>query len=217
MDNLKTKSLKTIEEKMQGLDAGSLRYHILESAKNFKSSWIELGRSLYSAWKDKSYKEWGYGSFDIYVSREIGIRKQTAMKLLRSYYFLEKEEPQFLKEDYVQNAQAAALPSYESVDILRQAKNKKELDSSDYALLKKDIFEKGRDAREARKDLTNLIRTRQELDPEEAQEKRRMVTVRRLVGSLKSLKQEAQTLKFLNAPTLKELDTLIKKIEAEIS
>jgi len=160
MQETKTKSLKSIEEKMVTLDSGSLRYHILESAKNFKRSWIELGRSLYSVWKDKMYKEWGYLNFDIYVSREIGIRKQTAMKLLKSYYFLEKEEPQYLKADYAEASPAANIPSYESVDILRQAKNKR-VDEDDYKNLKKEIFEKGRDAQELKKNLGVIIRQRQ--------------------------------------------------------
>lgn len=215
MEN-KPKSLRNIEEKMQNLEAGSLRYHILESAKNFKSSWIELGRSLYSAWKDKMYKEWGYGGFDIYVSKEIGIRKQTAMKLLKSYYFLEKEEPQYLNDEFMQEASPASLPSYEAIDVLRQAKNKLTPDGGDYASLKKEIFEKGRQATEAKKDLTALIRQRQELDPEEAQSKRKMATLNRLLGSLKSLKRETETLKLLSAPLVRELDSLIKKIDAEI-
>jgi hypothetical protein len=217
MDGAKTKSLRNIEEKMEGLDNGSLRYHILESAKNFKSSWIELGRSLYSVWKDKMYKEWGYLNFDVYVSREIGIRKQTAMKLLKSYYFLEKEEPQYLKSDYTEASQAANIPSYESVDILRQAKNKKVLDENDYSNLKKEIFEKGRDARELKKNLGVIIRQRQELDPEEAQEKRKQSVVRRLLGQLRALKQEAELLKMLPAPLIKEIDALIKKVDAEFS
>lgn len=213
MTEVKTKSLKNIEEKMEGLDAGSLRYHILESAKNFKSSWIELGRSLYSVWKDKMYKEWGYVNFDVYVSREIGIRKQTAMKLLKSYYFLEKEEPQYLKTDYAGSAAAAQIPSYESVDILRQAKNKKALDEDDYNNLKKEIFEKGKDAQELKKNLGVIIRQRQELEPEEAQEKRKLATLRRLLGQLRMLKQEAQLLKMLPMPLIKELEEMIKKIE----
>ncbi|MFA6130059.1 MAG: hypothetical protein WC731_03655 [Candidatus Omnitrophota bacterium] len=217
MDEQKTKSLRNIEEKMENLDSGSLRYHILESAKNFKSSWIELGRSLYSVWKDKMYKEWGYVNFDIYVSREIGIRKQTAMKLLKSYYFLEKEEPQYLKSDYAQESQAANIPSYESVDILRQAKNKKVLDEDDYKNLKKEIFEKGRDAQELKKNLGVIIRQRQELDPEEAQEKRKLALARRILGQLRMLKQEAEVLKMLPMPLIKELDVLIKKIDAEIA
>jgi len=215
-DGTKSKSLKSIEEKMEGLDSSSLRYHILESAKNFKCSWIELGRSLYSVWKDKMYKEWGYVNFDVYVSREIGIRKQTAMKLLKSYYFLEKEEPQYLKNDYADAAQAKNIPSYESVDILRQAKNKKVLDEDDYKNLKKEIFEKGRDAQELKKNLGVIIRQRQEMEPEEAQEKRKLAIIRRLLGQLRSLKQEAEILKMLPMPLIKELDALIKKINDEI-
>ncbi|MCK9571733.1 MAG: hypothetical protein M0Q96_00415 [Candidatus Omnitrophica bacterium] len=215
MEN-KPKSLQNLEEKMQNLDAGSLRYHILESAKSFKSSWIELGRCLYSAWKDKLYKEWGYSSFDIYAAKEIGIRKQTAMKLLKSYYFLEKEEPRYLKEEFMLEANPASLPSYEAIDVLRQAKNKLTPDSADYASLKKGIFENGRQAIEAKKDLTALIRQRQELEPEEAQQKRKFATLNRLLGSLKSLKRETEVLKLLSAPLVRELESLIKKINAEI-
>lgn len=216
-ENIKTKTIKGIEKKMEALDANSLRFHILESAKNFKTSWIDLGRSLYTAWRDKCFKEWGYASFDIYTSRELGIRKNTAMKLLRSYYFLEKEEPDYLENDYSKESGAAALPSYESIDVLRLAKNKKELDERDYDALKKDIFEKGKDAREIRKDLTSLLRQRQELDPQEALEKRRTALVKRFLGTLKSLKQELETAKLLPYPLIKEAQALIKKLEAELS
>lgn len=216
MVEAKTKSLKSIEEKMESLDSGSLRYHILESAKNFKRSWIELGRSLYSVWKDKMYKEWGYVNFDIYVSREIGIRKQTAMKLLKSYYFLEKEEPQYLKTDYAESAKAVNIPSYESVNILRRAKNNKDLDEDDYSNLKIEIFEKGKDAQEVKKNLGVIIRQRQELEPLEAQKKRKLATLRRLLGQLRMLKQEADLLKMLPMPLIKELDALLKKIDIEM-
>ena len=217
MEEIKSKSLRNIEAKMENLDIHSLRYHILESAKNFKCSWVELGRSLYSVYKDKMYKEWGYVSFDIYVAREIGIRKQTAMKLLKSYYFLEKEEPQYLKTDYADSAKPANIPSYESVNILRQAKNNKGLDEDDYSNLKKEIFEKGRDAQEIKKNLGVIIRQRQELDPQEAQEKRKRSTLNRLLGQLRLLKQEVQVLKMLPFPLIKDLDALIKNIDAEIT
>jgi len=216
MNSAKTKSLENIEQKMQDLDTGSLRYHILENAKSFKTSWIELGRALYSVSKDKLYKEWGYSSFDIYTSKEIGIRKQTAMKLLRSYSFLEKEEPLYLKRDYVESAEAAAVPGYEAVDVLRQAKSKKALSEGDYAEIKKKVFEKGKDAVEIKKDLTAMMRQREELDPEEAREKKRIVIIRRFVSTLKSLKEEIQILKLLPAPVIKEAELLISKLEEQI-
>jgi len=216
MEEIKSKSLKNIEAKMQNLDVNSLRYHILESAKNFKCSWIELGRSLYSVWKDKMYKEWGYISFDIYAAREIGIRKQTAMKLLKSYYFLEKEEPQYLKNEYTDSAKPVNLPSYESVNLLRQAKNNKSLDEHDYRDLKKEVFEKGKDVQEIKKNLGVIIRQRQELDSEEVAEKKKSSVLKRLLGRLRALKQEVAVLKLLPAPLVKDLDTLIKNIDQEI-
>ncbi|HTZ11060.1 MAG TPA: hypothetical protein VMD04_01600 [Candidatus Margulisiibacteriota bacterium] len=217
MDALKPKSLKTIEEKMAGLSQDTLRYHILESAKNFKTSWVELGRSLYSVWKDKHYKEWGYSNFDLYASKEIGIRKQTAMKLLRSYFFLEKEEPEYLKAEFMVSQDTAALPSYESIDLLRLARNKKTLDSHDYHRLKKEVFEKGKDAHEVKRDLTALIRERQELEPEEAYQKRRLSTIKRFLGTLKSLKQELEISKLLPAEIIREASSLIGKLEAEVN
>ena len=216
MDTLKTKSIRNLEEKMEGMEADSLRRHVLESAKDFKTSWIELGRALYSVWKDKMFKSWGYTTFDAYAASEIGIKKQTAVKLLKSYYFLEKEEPQYLAKDNTEPENVAAMPSYESVDLLRTAKNKKELDKDDYEHLKKEIFEKGRDARDVKKDLTSLIRQRQELDPDEAYQKRKYASVKRLLGTLKALKTEIEISKLLPAPLIKELSGLISKVEAEI-
>lgn len=213
----RSKFLKNIEEKMTGMEEGSLRYQILNSAKNFKTSWLDLGQSLYTAWKDKLYKEWGYTTFDVYTAREIGIRKQTAMKLLRSYYFLEKEEPAYLKKEFVDSSSAAVAPSYESVELLRNAKKKKVLDSADYARIKKDIFENGRDPQEVKKDLTALIRQRQELEPEEAWEKKKLSAVRRLVGTLRALKTESETLKLLPMPVIREIGQLIEKLEQETS
>lgn len=217
MEEHKTKSLRAIEDKMASLNVSSLRYHVLESAKNFKSSWIELGRSLYSVYKDRLYKEWGFTTFDAYTAKEIGVKKPTAMKLLRSYYFLEKEEPAYLEKDYTKSLDTAKLPSYEAVDLLRKAKDKKTLDQEDYSKLKKEIFEDGKDTQQVKRDLTALIRQREELEPEEAYRKKRVAILRRFLGSLKALKQEAEVLKLLPVQLIKEAEELIKKIEAQIN
>lgn len=216
MDTQRPRSLRSIEEKMEGLDTGSLRYQILQSAKNFKTSWIELGRALYSVWKDRLYKEWGYQKFEAYAAKEIGVRKQTAMKLLKSYYFLEKEEPAYLKEGYVSASEPARLPNYEAVNLLRLAKGRKALDNQDYAHLKRGVFQEGKDPSILRKDLTALIRQRQELEPEEALEKRKMATVRRLISTLKSLKKEIEIGKLLPVPIIKEAAALISKLEEQL-
>ena len=216
MDKPVNRTLENIEQRMQGLEQGSLRYRVLENVKNFKTSWVELGQALYSVWKDKLYKEWGYQNFDTYAARELGVRKQTAMKLLRSYYFLEKEEPLYLKKDYLQTAEASSIPTYESIDALRLAKNKKILDADDYADIKNKVFQKGQDAREIKRDLTALMRQRQELDPEEAREKRKLVSLKRFISVLKSLKRDLEEAKLLPLSILKEAEDLIQKLELEI-
>jgi len=212
---MKSKSLQDIENKMNGLDESSMRYHILESAKNFKLSWVELGRSLYSVWRDKMYKSWGYSEFDTFTAKEIGIKKPTAMKLLRSYYFIEKEEPQLLKSgSSCENV--AVIPNFEAVDVLRMAKEKKGLGEDDYQKIKKDVFESGRDFREVKKDLTALIRQRDELSPEEAWGKKRLASIKRCLGTLKSLKEEIKVSKILPAQIVNEISVLIAKIEEQI-
>lgn len=217
MHTYKTKSLENIEQRIKDIDENSFRYQVLKCAKDFKTSWIKLGRALYSVWKDKLYKEWGYNTFEAYIAKEIGIRKQTAMKLLRSYWFLEKEEPQYLKNEYVENVDASRLPNYESVYVLRQAKTKSELDENDYTRLKKEVFEKGRDAHDIKKDLTALIRQRRELEPQEAWKEKRLTTVKRFITTLKSLKYEIETSKLLPTSLIKEAGELIKKLEAGIN
>lgn len=213
----KTKAIQKIERKMEGLDESSIRYRVLQSVVNFKTSWIDLGQALYSVWKDKLYRDWGYLTFEAYSAKEIGIRKDTAMKLLRSYYFLEKEEPAYLKREAGAPSDAASLPSYEAVNLLRLAKDKKEIGDSDYESLRKNVFEKGKDARDVRKDLTTLIRQREELDPREARNRRKSSAVKRVVATLKALKNDIEIAKLLPSSTIKDIKDLIAKLEEEIT
>lgn len=216
MNAYATKRLEAMEYKIRETADNPVRQHVLETARDFKSSWIELGRALYSVHKDKLYKEWGFASFEAYTSKEIGIRNQTAMKLLRSYFFLEKEEPGYLKNDNGDQSEPAKIPSYESVNVLRLAKNNKSLDNDDYEHLKKGVFEEGKDVLEVKKDLTSLIRERRELEPEEAREEKRAMVIRRCLSTLKSLKMELETSKMLPASITKDIAVLIKRVEEEM-
>lgn len=216
MNPVKTKSLERIEGRMQNMDEGSFRYQVLQNVKKFKTSWLDLGQSLYTVYKDKLYKEWGFMTFESYVSKEINIQKQTAVKLLKSYYFLEKEEPDYLKKDQPGPESASSFPSYEAINLLRLAKNRKEIGEGGYANLKKQILEKGRDARDLRKDISSLIRERQELSPEEARKKKQEITLRRFLSTLKSLKRDLELSKLVSSVILKDTDALIKKIEDEL-
>lgn len=215
MSAVKTKSIRNIEELMENMDDSSLRHQVLKNAKHFKTSWIELGQTLYTVWKDKLYKDWGYSNFDKYTAKEIGIRKQTALKLLKSYYFLEQEESAYLKNDYGQ--EASSVPTLDSINALRLAKNKKELDRSDYERLRANVFENGKDERSVKKDLTALMKQREELLPQEAWQKKKLSLIRRFLSLLKSIREEIRIAKVLPARVVKEVDKLISKLELEIN
>jgi hypothetical protein len=216
MQEKKTKTIKNIENKMEEMDEGSLRYKVLEHAKNFKTSWIDLGQTLFSVWKDKLYKEWGYSEFEAYTAKEIGIRKETALKLLRSYTFLEKEEPRLVSKDRVQEVRVKDIPSYEAVDVLRQASNK-DLDGETYGKIRKYVLEDGKDAKFIKKDLTAMIKKKEEEeDPRAAKEKKKIMALRRLIGTLRIARTEIKYGNLLPEETIKKIDDIVKTLEAKL-
>ncbi len=212
----KTKAISHIESKMTGLDESSLRYQTLQSAKRFKTSWVELGQYLHTVWREKHYKSWGYVSFESYCTKETGIRPSTALKLLRSYYFLERDEPAFLKEKLIDSDKVVELPNFRSVDILRLAKDKKDLNDEDYKTLKYSVLDKGEEPKEVRNKLKDILESYKELDPEEEKKKRYTTTINRFLSMLKNLQREIEHSGMLSKKIVKEVDQLIAKIEAEM-
>ncbi|MFH1837076.1 MAG: hypothetical protein ABH862_03045 [Candidatus Omnitrophota bacterium] len=217
MEEKKTKAIEKIERKMENMSSDSLRYRVLKSAKAFKTSWIELGQILYTVWKDKLYKDWGYSEFDAYTSKEIGIRGQTSLKLLKSYSFLERSEPQYLKREHEGESSAAEVPTYEAIDVLRRASDNKDIAKEDYTRIRKYVLEDGKDAKEAQRDLTQIIKNNEELKPQEVHEKKHEAQLKRFLSLLKSIKKELYISKTLPERIVKETDKLISMIENEMS
>jgi len=216
MELPKTKAISHIEEKMEKTDQESLRYQTLQSARRFKTSWIELGQYLQTVWRDKHYKSWGYTSFESYCSKEIAIKHSTALKLLRSYYFLEREEPSFLKARLSETEKVVKLPSCDSVDILRLAKDKKGLNEKDYKTLRYKVLDEGEDPKEVRSELKSILESYPGDPSEDEKRKKQQVTIKRLLGTLKNLKTEIELSGILSQKLAKEIDQLIAKIGSEL-
>ncbi len=197
--------------------ADNVRDQVLECAKDFKTSWVSLGRLLFTIWQDKMYRSWGFDKFDSYVQRDVGLNKDLSMKLLKTYYFLEQEEPQYLQDDFKDTREALNVPGYDAVNVLRLAKQKRELSKDDYASLRKSIFDKGKDASEVRKDLTAILKERKEVDPDEEREHRNAAAIRKLVYSLKSFEKDMNVLKLLPDELLKETKKLAEKLEKQLT
>lgn len=211
--------LDSIDPQARGkspITADRIRDQLLKYTKDFKTSWVNLGRALYPVWKDKFFYTWGYDKFEYYTERELGIKKATAVKLLKAYFFLEKEEPDYLTKEYIEAREPVQVPSCDTVNVLRLAKKCKDLTEDDYHELKKAVFEKGKEATTVRKDLTSLIKERKEVDPDEERAKRNDGSIRRLMNALRSFKKDMETLKLSSPDLLQQAEGLLKKLEREI-
>lgn len=205
----KTKALQNIERQMGELDPASFRYRVLDAARGFKSSWIELGQLLYSVSKDKKYRDWDYLTFEAYCEKEVGIKQATAVKMLKSYYFLEREEPAFLKEASSEGRPPAKIPGFESVNALRAAKESERLTPRQYEDLRQDVLESPKEEGEIKKKIRYVLKSTgpNRSAKDEAAEKK-TAAVKRLLSNLQGVKTQINELDF-PPKVLKQIDALI--------
>ena len=213
-------STANIPETREGfkIDVSSdlIRQELVDHVKSFKTSWVNLGQALYPVWKDKFFYTWGYDKFEDYVQRELGMQKSTALKLLKTYFFIEQEEPDYLKKDFSEQRDAIQVPGCDEVNVLRLARQKKELTRDDYNELKQSVFEKGKNAGAVRKDLVSMMKERKPVDPEEERENRNEASLKKLVNALRSFEADMEVLKLAPAELLEEAKALLGKLEEQI-
>lgn len=183
-DTPKSTGERHIERIMDDLDPASERYQVLETAKRFKSSWVELGDRLLYVSSRNLYREWGYGSFEDYCVREIRIKKGTAEKLTLAYRYMEKHEPELM----ARRDEPRPLPDYRSVDLLRQAREEKGFSDEEYAELRKSVVEDERSHPTVLKRFKEVAATRNE-EPADPLAPLRMslATARRLDTALRGV------------------------------
>jgi len=217
MSEKKSAGLRRLEEKMQTMEPDSYRYQVLDSCRQFKNSWIDLGQSLFAVQRDKLFREWGFSTFENYCQKELGVKQATAMKLLKSYAFLEKEDPQ-----YIQDAQEKAregdeprkFPDVDSVNILRLVKSKEKFSENGYEKLKKKVLEDAVEPQDLRKEI-RMMSEREQKDPSEVRADRRVTFFKSTIRGLKDVHREALGSRFLPPTLIEDLEALIDAIEKE--
>ncbi len=213
-----SKTLAEIDSLMEDLEPESLRFHVLDAVKRFKGNWLELGRFVSAVEKQGVFRDWGFATFDSYCTRELKLKRPTVVKLLNSFRFLKKEEPEFLSTA-LSAGEKPPLPDYESVNILRQARAKKAITGEDYARLRSAVFEDEVPAKEVGQQYRGLLQTAREaaLDPEEAYLRKRKEALKRVLGSLRTIRNTVELSHLLPAPGLESLKNLIAQVENELT
>ena len=198
------------------IDKDELRKKTMEIARRHKASWIELGQYLFSIHKDKLFKHWGYLAFETYCKKELGIRDTTASKLLKSYMFLEKEEPRIVKNDFAEDAEPKVIPNYESVNILRLAKNNENITPSDFSELRQSVLSQAREPKEVKAQVKKILSDREIKDPIEQRRSRRNSAIKRIVTVLSMTRRELEAEGLLPDYLLKQIADLSKKLEDQL-
>ena len=178
----RTKGSQHIEQLMQQLSPESERYKVLATAKQFKSSWVELGEWLAKISSKKRFSEWGFTSFEDYCTREVRIRRQTAEKLLLAFRFLERKEPGLLERK-----EGRPLPDYRSVDLLRQANEEKHFSLAEYSELRQAVIEEERGHPMVVKQFRDLMHSRQPGQKTVHQQRNALMAAKRLATSLQEI------------------------------
>ena len=129
---------------------GSLRHSVSAAAKRFKSTWVELGKLLCQVRDEGLFVAWGYETFEAYCLKELHIRKPTALKLTRSFSFLNKHEPRAANDEEA----VLRAPAFEVVEVLADAEERGQLSAAEYENIRDTIWNPERPASELRREFS---------------------------------------------------------------
>ncbi len=131
-----TGAVTRLDARIGELPEGSLRRKVLESARRFKASWVDLGRMLAQVRREGTWQEWGWSSFEEYCTKELFLRRATAEKLAMSYGFLERHEPELAKAKDLRS-----VPPFEVIEVLSRAEAAGRMDRSAWGEMRGEVLD----------------------------------------------------------------------------
>lgn len=165
-----------------------LRLRAVETARQFKRSWLEMARVILEVRNRRSYESWGYPDVYAYCLEELRIKRPTVEKLVLSYSTISEHAPKVLNYDGV----AQPIPSVDSVDYLAKALRERDTEEDGSGLpsedviaeLKQAIFEEGAPVQSLRKRFDPIIHPKSEAEIERDAIKKALGALRRLEATL---------------------------------
>jgi len=135
-----TKTERIMEAAILAHHGDAERVLVLERAKRFKRTWIELAEVLVRVREKESWSRWDFGSFDEYCARELHLKRGTVDKLCASYGFLRANAPRLLRDD---PDDARPVPSWQAVDYVARAAERGAAPEETIAEMKRAVFDEG--------------------------------------------------------------------------
>lgn len=203
-------------KKMNNPTSQELRSLVKGGVKNLKTQWIMAAQTMYSIHRDKLFEYWGYERFDHYVKAELGIKKALAMKMIKTYFFLENNEPQVLKPEFTVLIDTDKIPDMEAISLLRTIKARKNITREEYQYFRGMVFDKAASASDVRIALKKLINKNKKENPEEVRAAERQKAFMKFKTALWIFKSNAKNLKWGSQDLIKKADDLLNELLNEI-
>jgi hypothetical protein len=137
----KTKAEEKLDDAIRAHAADAERVLVLERAKRFKRTWIELAEALVRVREAETFLRWGYGSFDEYVTRELKLKRGTVDKLCASFGFLRANAPRLVRDE--PDDVVGAVPSWQAVDFVARAEERGAAPAEVLDEMKRAVFDEG--------------------------------------------------------------------------
>lgn len=139
-----TKTDREMEDTMLAVADDAERVEVLDRARRFKRSWIELAEALNGVYNRESWVGWGFASFEEYCRKELHLKKATVSKLLGSFQFLKARAPRVLER--AEAEPELPVPSLQAVDFVARAAERGAADNDAMEEIERAVFEEGADA-----------------------------------------------------------------------
>ncbi|MFY2557464.1 hypothetical protein ACN469_07555 [Corallococcus terminator] len=169
-----------IAKKALSVPPGTFRHTVLMAAKRFKSTWAELGKLLVTVRDEAKFEEWGHPTFEAYCLKELHIKKQTALKLTRSFSFLAKHEPE---EELRAQEFPEKAPAFEVIEVLADAEERGQLSPTEYKSLRDSIWSPEKSPTELKKEFTERFPRPPPEPPPESLQVRKLASMARKLAS----------------------------------
>lgn len=182
----------------------AFREEVQRAARAFKASWTGLARVLTRVRDEGLWEGWGFPSFEAYCGKELHIRKATALKLTRSWSFLDRHERHWTPDA----PDARPAPAFEVVEVLAEAEERGALDAEEYRSIRDSIWDPDRPVAAVRRELSERF-PRPAPEPTSAE-----VRLGQLARTARRLAEELRVCRGVPASVRTQADDLAAAVES---
>ena len=121
-----------------------------------------------------------------------------------------------MKPDFTEEETPRKIPDYEAVNLLRLAKENKNIPTEEFAELRQEVLNEGKEPKDIRAKVKKILEDQKPKDTAEAKDQKRNGVLRRLIGFINSAKTQLEEEDLVPDHVLKQMETLAQKLQDQL-